>query len=509
MNEKKQFVLNLTAQAAAIGSQIIISFVLTPFVLSKLGEEAYGFIGLVTNFVSYTAIITTSLNSMAGRFVAVSYHAGKRKDAEEYYSSTFFCNCIFAGFVLILSIVLMLNIESLVNVETSLVFDLRITILIAFLNTGISLIGVVFGLASFVTNKLYWSSLAQLAGSIFRVVIICSLFICLNAHMWYYSIAALASTLIIFFINYKVTKLILPSIKIGLHSFRMERLLEIIRNGAWVSLQGVNKLLQTGLDLLIANLFVGGYGMGVLSVARTIPLALYSFSGNIANLFYPKMAETYGKEGVSKRLQQRFSFAMRFTLFVLAVPLVGLIVYGDTFYSLWLPDRDVLEIHQIQLLSVLTLVSLLGSALVEPLYYADYLLKRLKPSTLLTFGFSAVAIVVELTLLMFSPYDKLCIIAGTSSIFLFMRHVIVQPFFCTYIMKIPKCVFIRPLMRELVSLGALIFLFVILLKFFPVNSWLSFSFLCVISVLLGYLLLTLILLDTSELRNLKRRFLRK
>ena len=51
MGDKKKFALNFAAQIAVLGTQFIISFVLTPIVLQKLGDEAYGFVGLVNNFV--------------------------------------------------------------------------------------------------------------------------------------------------------------------------------------------------------------------------------------------------------------------------------------------------------------------------------------------------------------------------------------------------------------------------------------------------------------------------
>ena len=78
MGEKKKFALNFAAQMAVLGSQFVISFVLTPIVLAKLGDEAYGFVGLVNNFVSYVSIVTGALNSMASRFITVSYHGGRR-----------------------------------------------------------------------------------------------------------------------------------------------------------------------------------------------------------------------------------------------------------------------------------------------------------------------------------------------------------------------------------------------------------------------------------------------
>ena len=132
MRDKKKFALNFAAQIAVLGSQFIISFVLTPIVLQKLGDEAYGFVGLVNNFVSYVAIITAALNAMASRFITVSYHGGRTDDAKEYFSSVFFSNCVMAIAILVGSVFLAANIDTLVSVAPELVTDLRITVLLAF-----------------------------------------------------------------------------------------------------------------------------------------------------------------------------------------------------------------------------------------------------------------------------------------------------------------------------------------------------------------------------------------
>ena len=49
MSEKKQFIFNFISSIAVFISNLVINFFLTPYVLNKLGTEAYGFIGLVNS----------------------------------------------------------------------------------------------------------------------------------------------------------------------------------------------------------------------------------------------------------------------------------------------------------------------------------------------------------------------------------------------------------------------------------------------------------------------------
>ena len=44
-SSNRDFLINLIAQMMVFATNMIISFFFTPFIISKLGTEAYGFIG--------------------------------------------------------------------------------------------------------------------------------------------------------------------------------------------------------------------------------------------------------------------------------------------------------------------------------------------------------------------------------------------------------------------------------------------------------------------------------
>lgn len=505
---KKAFVINLMAQVSAILAQMIISVVLTPIVLEKMGTEAYGFVGLVNNFVSYVAVVTTALNSLAGRFITVAHHSGDKKGAASYYSSVLFSNCIMAVFVLLASILLAANIELLVSVAPALVGDLRIMVLLAFLNCALGLVSVVFGVAAFIKNQLYLNSLAQMISSILRASLLCVMFATVAPHMWYYSAAAVAASLAFFAMQFWTARRLVPEYRARVSDYSFASIIEILKSGVWASIESVNKLLLTGLDLWIANVFVGAYQMGVLSVAKTIPNALLSVSGSIASLFYPKCAELYAKKS-KEALSAQFGLAMKFTAAVMIVPLAGLIVYGIDFYHLWLPDRDSGELAYIQMLSIVTVISLVSSALVEPLYYANTLAIRIKESVLITLGFSVLVLIVELALLFFTDINKLFVIASVSSIVMSVRHCVVQPLFAAHILGLPKTCFFSYIAKELLGLGAVLTSFYALSLFLPLSSWIGFVGSCLLSCVVGYCELFFVMLGGDERRKVAQMMPKK
>ena len=119
----KQTAINMITQIVSFVINILIGFFLTPYIVKHLGEEANGFVGLSANFISYATLITTAINSMAGRFIAVSYFKGDTENVFKYYSSVMIAN-IFLCFILTVPMVfIILFLPQIINVSDTLVKD--------------------------------------------------------------------------------------------------------------------------------------------------------------------------------------------------------------------------------------------------------------------------------------------------------------------------------------------------------------------------------------------------
>lgn len=101
MNKSKQLIINLMASVIVVIVQLFINFWLSPYVIGKLGEAAYGFITLANNFTQYASLLTVAINSMAARFISIEYNRGNENEAQKYFSSVFWFNTILSVAILI------------------------------------------------------------------------------------------------------------------------------------------------------------------------------------------------------------------------------------------------------------------------------------------------------------------------------------------------------------------------------------------------------------------------
>lgn len=172
MGDKKQLLVNMVASLVNFAVNLGIGFAITPFIVQRVGAEAYGFVGLANNMVGYASLLTIALNSVAGRFITVAYHQGDKKKADQYFSSTLSANVVLVIILSVVAIPLILNLSQVIKISPHLVGDVKWLFFFVYLNFVVSALSTVLSVATFVKNKLYLSNLANIAYSLVRIVTI-------------------------------------------------------------------------------------------------------------------------------------------------------------------------------------------------------------------------------------------------------------------------------------------------------------------------------------------------
>ena len=85
LSRNQQTIINITAAVLNMLVTTLISFVLSPYIVSTLGVEANGFVGLAQNFITYAALISTALNSMGSRFMMMAYYNDEHDKLRRYF----------------------------------------------------------------------------------------------------------------------------------------------------------------------------------------------------------------------------------------------------------------------------------------------------------------------------------------------------------------------------------------------------------------------------------------
>lgn len=495
----KKIGINLFASVFAFIVNLSINFILSPFIINNLGTEAYGFVNLANNIASYASLLTIALNSLASRFIAISYHKKKFIPATEYFNSVLYSNIFLGTIILVIFIIVVAFLESIVNIPDSMIFNVKILFLLTFVNTVLSLINSTYSVATFIKNRLDLSSLRTLESSFLKGIVLFLLFTFLSPNVIYLGIAILVSTIFVFITNYYYTKKLIPEIKIGLHYFKLKKAYELVSAGIWNVITNVGQLLIGGLDLLISNIFIGAVAMGRLSIAQILLVQFSSFMSTLSSVFYPKVIEIYAKEN-NEQTARQLIFNMKVSGTFSNTCITCIIVWGELFFKLWVPSEDSFFLWQ---LTVILIGGSLISGVVYPLYNVYPLTNKIKISAFEQLFSGCLNILIVMILLKFTSMG-LYAIAGISACIAFVRDLLFTPLYSSYCLRTSPRTFYSIMFKYLYATIVIMVFQLFFKRFlqFQGNNWWVFIIGCLLGVLISSIINILVLFNQIERKKI-------
>lgn len=385
LSDNKQTTINLITSLAAFVINAGISFVLTPYILEKLGNEAYGFIGLAYDFVNYAGILTLALNSMSCRFVSYEYHRGNKEKADIYVNSILGANLILAGAITLCAVFMVWKLEYILTIPKALMFDVKLTFAIVFINYIFGICFSVFNSGTFVKNRMDLYYLRNLFSYVLKLVLTILIFTLFDVRIFFIALTTLICNAYMNVATYILMRKLLPDLKLNLRKFKWKTLSEVLRSGVWNSVQSLSDLMISGLNSLLTNRFIGTAAGGYLQSSKTIPNYILQLGQQLAQVFSPKFTILYA-QGDYDRLVKEAKRSMRLVGFIISTPVAGFIVFGYQFYALWLKNYSPAELQIVQTVSVITTIPYLFSCVAFPLIQINTACNKVRTPVLVALG---------------------------------------------------------------------------------------------------------------------------
>ncbi len=477
LNNNKQLIINMSASLFAYIVMLGINFLLSPYIVKNVGIDAYGFVGLANNFVSYAALATIALNSLAGRFVTVKIYEDNMHEANVYFSSVFISNLLIAVVLGIIGTFAIVFLEKMISIPGSLYWDVKILFSLLFINCLVSTIDSVFAISTFATNKLYINSIRQIEANILKVIILLLLFLFFKPRIAYIGIATLIMGIYILLFDIYYKKKLLPDIHIRLNDFSLSAVIKLISSGVWNLIIRIGQLLLDGLDLLITNIFINATAMGILSLAKLVPAAITGIVGNMVSVFAPNFTILYAQKENDK-LIKAIKQSMKIMGIIANVPIIVLIICGRRFYELWQPTQDSSELY---LLSILTCMGLIFNGGINCIYDIFTVVNKLKWNAIgvcITGVFSTVAVYVLLK----TTNLGLIAVAGISSTLAIIRNLVFTVPYAAYCLKLKWYTFYPEVIKPIMFVSISCFIGLIVEKHLALRNWYGLILMGVISL---------------------------
>ncbi len=492
-SENKKIAFTLISTVINFAISILISLFITPYIVNRLGSEAHGFVGLANSFTSYASLATVALNSMAGRFISIELYRKNYQSASRYYSSVFFSNLLISLLFIPAFVFIIIRLEYLIEIPAELVNDVKITFAITFLQYILTLILSRYETATFVTNKLYLSQRNSTISSILRLLIIILCFALFSTKVSYLALGYFVASVFVHLMNMYYSHKFLPELKTRVSLVDFAAIRELISSGIWNLLNKLSAILLDGLDLLITNIFIGSAEMGALSISKTIPALFMTLRGTLDYPFTPSITRCYAEgdiEGVVKYAR----FGNKLLGIFMIAPMAVFAVFGQSFFKLWVPLEDS---FLIQMLSLLSIMSLLAGACINSVFTIFSITNKLRANSIVIMASGIITITANFFLLKYTNLGVYCI-AGVSSVCSLLRNYIFTPLYGAHCLGVKKSTFYHEIVTGNICLVINVIVAYLIGKIMTPDTWIKLIFLVGLSAMVCVVINSAIVLNRSD-----------
>lgn len=485
--------VNVFSGIAALAIQLAVSFFLSSYLVATVGEVANGFTQLANNFVSYASLITLAFNSMGSRFMATAYHRDDAGLASRYYSTLAVCNIVLCALFIPLAIYVVLNLQSIVSLGNANLLDVQVLFAFVFVNFFASMFVSLIFSATFVTNRTYIQNAVNLLRNALNAAVLLFVYSHFVSRVSYVSMVAFALTALSFPVGLIVKRKIMPEVVFKPKLFSWETLKALTSSGIWNTVNQCGHMMMTGLDLLLANWFVGPVAMGLLSVAKTVPSALSSLATTLNGNLEPALVISYAKNGTEGAFD-RLKFDVKLSNYILSVPVAVFCAFAPAFYALWMPSLDSISLS---VLSLLTLAAIIPWTGPQVLYNVFTATNKLKVNSVAFFISSVMNVLIVLVLVTHTSLGVYAI-AGVSSLITIVRNLVVVAPYTARILGLKWHVFYKDATMSLCSCAVAYIIAILLQRLLYAGGWITFVVLGICSCALSWAALAFVVFNKKE-----------
>lgn len=502
-NDNKRLIKTITISGLSAVISYLINFFLTSYISENVGIDAYGFVAIAKTAVSYAQIITVALTTFIVRYISMNYHKGEIEQACSYYSSSVMACITLSGAIYLIAMVVIAKLEFVLKIPTELVGPVKVLFLLVFLHFVITTVTTPLNSGCFIKNRLDLSGILKIVSYIVDAVVLITVFSLSVPSIWVVGLGSVISSSVLAIGIYVLKRKLVPDLVFKKSLVSVKRVIEMMSNGIWQSVNSLGNVLNSGLDLLISNLMLSGTQTGQIAAVKTIG-TMFSMLYQIVNQpFQPKMLKVYSK-GDMDAFVGELNKSMKICGFFSNVAFAGFVALGWVYFKLWLPSQDT------QVLYILAIIAVFGSiteGIAQPMYYVNTLtLKKMIPC-FVTLGSGLLNTVSMYFLLKYTNIGVYAIVL-TTAVIMSCVNLFFNPLYCSHCLKINPWRLYKTIVRHIISVIVMIAAFKMMTFVYMPTGWVALILDALLMLIVGAVIHVLIMTNKMEKQKILKKIMK-
>lgn len=338
----------------------VFPLILTPFIISRIGESAFGIYALVLGFAGIFGLFDMSISSSFIKFISEHYNKKEFKELNSVINTGIIFYTIFSLLCCAIGIVFMEKFLSMLNINENFRHTANIAYIISLIAFFITNSFGIFNSILVSLQKMYLTSILGMILSLINFILVLTLL--LNGYglneLLYLHIIVISISILISFI---AAKKALPQMKLNPLRFHFHSLKKMSNFG--IQMQ-VSKLASFAADKydeyllaffsVISNVTFYNISSKVVRIGKFMPFQLIPQVAPVA-------AELKARDD-NEKISQLFNDTSKYLTLISLPIFVYIFIFADIIINTWMGPGFDISVHLLRILAIGQLINMIFSA---------------------------------------------------------------------------------------------------------------------------------------------------
>lgn len=325
---------NILSNWAAYSLQIVIAFLLTPFILREIGDARYGVWAIVVSVTGYYGLLDLGLRAGMTQYITRYFSTGDMARMNMAASSGFALHAGCAICVGLFTVVAASVAPTYLSLSTEFEAEAVSCLLVVGFSTAIQFLLFPFSVA--LTAKQRFDIVTAISGFsrlLSAVAMVCSLLV--GYGLIGLCVAGALGNILDYLLRWAVAHRILPELKVSLRLINWASCRECLVFGSWSAVISASTLVISFTDALVIGFFMPVSAIAFFTLANNLIKYFANLFVPVGHVFYPAATALDARDDVAGLRRLYLTASRMITLQATSIALITCFWAGD-FYSLWI-----------------------------------------------------------------------------------------------------------------------------------------------------------------------------
>jgi O-antigen/teichoic acid export membrane protein len=328
---------NAIANLAGMLTNMLIAFILAPFLVHTLGDTKYGIWTIAVAFTGYMNLFDFGMSSAVNRYVAKYNSLGDQEKVNSILS-TALALFIFMAFLIILASPLMARlVTELVNIDETLIEIVYLLIIVVSFDVGIFIVRGLFR-GAFAGYQRYEVINATLIISAIYKALMFYIFLSGGYGLIAMGMISISANLLALIVFYNLLKKQYPCVSLKFSFIRRRHVSQIISYSKYIFLAMLANQVIYYSDAFIIGYFLSAAAVTHYSIPWTLSEYAKKISFAISQTYAPAISEKEAS-GDLDAVKSLFVSGTKYMIVISNLISVGVIILGGAFISIWMGPK--------------------------------------------------------------------------------------------------------------------------------------------------------------------------